>query len=154
METLTPSNVETLNSVKNGVVVATPAGNIIIRTKMWCLHIQGNTSFFSPSSVLITMEYYSSVTGGHIKQDLRYTQKPIYFSIFTNNIWSYLLWSPVVQVNHFFSGAPRSRSSYTSPPKLWLQENQRAMVDEECHGLGIQKGYLPKTIMEIPTSLG
>ena len=33
--------------------------------------------------------------GGHIKQDLRYTQKPMYFSIFTNNSWSYLLWSPV-----------------------------------------------------------
>ena len=25
---------------------------------------------------------YSSITGGHIKQDLRYTQKPIYFLFF------------------------------------------------------------------------
>ena len=29
--------------------------------------------------------------GGDIKYDLRYEQKPIYFAIFTNNIWSYLL---------------------------------------------------------------
>ena len=34
-------------------------------------------------------------TGDHTKYDLRYTQKATYFSIFTNNIWSYLLWSPV-----------------------------------------------------------
>ena len=34
--------------------------------------------------------------GGHSKQDLRYTQKPIYFIIFTNNVWSYLPWSPVI----------------------------------------------------------
>ena len=36
--------------------------------------------------------------GGHIKEDLRYTQKPTYFGIFTNNSWSYLLWSPVIAV--------------------------------------------------------
>ena len=41
--------------------------------------------FFSPS-------YY--VRGARVKQDLRYTQKPIYIHIFTNTIWSYLLWSP------------------------------------------------------------
>ena len=29
------------------------------------------------------------------EQDLRYTQKTIYLPIFTNNIWSYLLWSLV-----------------------------------------------------------
>ena len=34
--------------------------------------------------------------GNHIKQDLRYTQKPTYFSIFTHNIRSYLQWFPVV----------------------------------------------------------
>ena len=34
--------------------------------------------------------------GGHIKQDLRYTQKPTRFAIFTNSIWSYLLRSPVI----------------------------------------------------------
>ena len=40
----------------------------------------------------------STITGGHSKypQDLRYTQKPIYFFIFTNNPWSYLLGSPVI----------------------------------------------------------
>ena len=37
-----------------------------------------------------------TITGGHIKLDLRYTQKTIYSPIFTNNIWSYLLWSPVI----------------------------------------------------------
>ena len=38
----------------------------------------------------------TAITGDHSKQDLRYTQKPIYFPILTNNIWSYLLWSPVI----------------------------------------------------------
>ena len=36
-----------------------------------------------------------SITGNQIKYDLRYTRTPTYFAIFTNNIWSYLLWSPV-----------------------------------------------------------
>ena len=31
-----------------------------------------------------------------IKQDLRYTQKPIHFAFFTHNIWSGLLWSPAI----------------------------------------------------------
>ena len=35
-------------------------------------------------------------TGDHSKQDLRYTLKPIYSSSFRYNIWSYLLWSPVI----------------------------------------------------------
>ena len=34
------------------------------------------------------------IAGDHSKQDLRYIQKPIYFPIFNNNMWSYLLWSP------------------------------------------------------------
>ena len=34
-------------------------------------------------------------TGDPSKQDLRWTQKPIYSYIFTNNIWSYLLSSSV-----------------------------------------------------------
>ena len=34
-----------------------------------------------------------TTTGGHIKQDLRYTQKSVRFVTFTNNIRSYLLWS-------------------------------------------------------------
>ena len=46
-------------------------------------------NFYTPYLVLTT------VTGGHGKQDLRYTQKLIYLSIFTNNIWSYLRWAPV-----------------------------------------------------------
>ena len=37
-----------------------------------------------------------NITGDHSKQDLRYTQKPIYSPIFTNNAWSHLLWSPVI----------------------------------------------------------
>ena len=39
---------------------------------------------------------HHTITGGHSKQDLRYKQKPTYFPIFTNNIWSYLQWSPVI----------------------------------------------------------
>ena len=35
-------------------------------------------------------------TGDHIKWDPQHTQKPIYLPIFTHNIWSYLLWSPVI----------------------------------------------------------
>ena len=35
------------------------------------------------------------ITGGRNIKDLRCTQKTIYFAIFTNNIWSCLLWSPV-----------------------------------------------------------
>ena len=34
--------------------------------------------------------------GEHSKEDLRHTQKPINFPIFADNIWSYLLWSPVI----------------------------------------------------------
>ena len=40
-----------------------------------------------------------SITGEHSKYDKRYTQKPTYFPIFTNNIWSCLLWSPVIAVS-------------------------------------------------------
>ena len=36
------------------------------------------------------------ITGDHSKQDLTVQKKPIYFPILTNNIWSYLLWSPVI----------------------------------------------------------
>ena len=36
------------------------------------------------------------ITADHSKKDLRYTQKPIYLSIFTYNIWSYLLCPPVI----------------------------------------------------------
>ena len=61
----------------------------------------------SPASGLaIRLEYLVlisaiNITGDHIKQDLRYTQKkPIYFAFFTNNIWSYLLWSPVIVEEH------------------------------------------------------
>ena len=36
-----------------------------------------------------------SYGGGHSKWDLRYTQKPMYLPVLTNNIWSYLLWPPV-----------------------------------------------------------
>ena len=42
------------------------------------------------------MKSSCSITGDHTKCDLRYTQNTIRHSaIFTNNIWSYLLWSPV-----------------------------------------------------------
>ena len=34
--------------------------------------------------------------GAIVNRDLRYTQKSIYLGISTNNIWSYLLWSPVI----------------------------------------------------------
>ena len=36
------------------------------------------------------------ITGEHRKWDLRYSQKRRYLSIFTKNIWFYLLWSPVI----------------------------------------------------------
>ena len=39
------------------------------------------------------------MTGDHSKQDLRYTQKPIYLPCFTINIWSYSRWSPVTPVD-------------------------------------------------------
>ena len=43
-------------------------------------------------------------TGDHIKYDLGYLYtKTIYFAIFTNNIWSYLLWSPVIL---YYYGGP------------------------------------------------
>ena len=38
----------------------------------------------------------SAITGDHSKYGLRYKQKPIYLPTFTNNIWSYLLWSPAI----------------------------------------------------------
>ena len=38
------------------------------------------------------------IAGDHSKQDLRYTQRPIYLPVFTDNIWSYLLWSPLILV--------------------------------------------------------
>ena len=37
-----------------------------------------------------------NMTGGHSKYDLPYTPKPTYSPISTNNIWSYLLWFPVL----------------------------------------------------------
>ena len=37
----------------------------------------------------------SGITGDHSKQDLRYTQKLYIYLFLLNNIWSYLLWSPV-----------------------------------------------------------
>ena len=40
----------------------------------------------------------NTITGGHSKYDLRLTQKPLYFAIFTNNIWSYLLCPPVIPI--------------------------------------------------------
>ena len=40
------------------------------------------------------------------------TQKPIYLAIFTNNIWSYLLWSPVVDV----ADNVRCQNKYVSAP--------------------------------------
>ena len=39
---------------------------------------------------------HTPITGDPSKQDLRWTQKPIYSSIFTNNIWFYLLSSSVI----------------------------------------------------------
>ena len=38
--------------------------------------------------------------GTYSKKDLWYPQKPIYLPIFTSNIWSYLLWSPVIIEPH------------------------------------------------------
>ena len=38
----------------------------------------------------------ATITGDYSKQDLWYTQKPTYLVFLTNNIWSYLLWSPVI----------------------------------------------------------
>ena len=42
-----------------------------------------------PSSTRIELRLYRG------KQDLRYTQTPVYLAVSTNNIWSCLLWSPV-----------------------------------------------------------
>ena len=51
-----------------------------------------------------------AVSGDDSKYDLRYTQKPIYFPIFTNNICFYLLWPPVmVQKNYKQQGTGKSR---------------------------------------------
>ena len=38
----------------------------------------------------------ATITGDRSKQDLRYTLKPIYLPVFTDKIWSCLLWSPVI----------------------------------------------------------
>ena len=40
----------------------------------------------------------SLFTGDHSNQDPRYTQKPIYYTIFAKHIWSWLLCSPVNRV--------------------------------------------------------
>ena len=37
-----------------------------------------------------------TISRDHSKQDPRCSQKPLYFPIFTDKIWSYLLWSPVI----------------------------------------------------------
>ena len=38
----------------------------------------------------------TTITEDHTKQDLRYTQKPVYFAVFPANTWSYLLCPPVI----------------------------------------------------------
>ena len=48
--------------------------------------------------VIISVILSTTITGGPSKWDLRWTQKPIYSSIFTNNIGSYLLSSSVKSV--------------------------------------------------------
>ena len=56
----------------------------IYRSADWCYSKKSGTHPFS------------LFTGDQIKWDLRYTQKPIYFHVFTNKIRSYLLWPPVI----------------------------------------------------------
>ena len=50
----------------------------------------GLTSPTRSSRVLV------NITGGHSLQGLRCTQKHAHFPIFTDNIWSYLIWSPAI----------------------------------------------------------
>ena len=51
-----------------------------------------NSFFF-----LVSAHRQTNITGDPSKKDLRWTQKPIYSSIFTNNIWFYLLSSSVIE---------------------------------------------------------
>lgn len=41
-----------------------------------------------------------NITGDHSKYNLRCTQKPSHFPIFTNTLWSYLLWSSQIVEQH------------------------------------------------------
>ena len=59
------------------------------------VHRNTTTTTTTPPLPLPLLLWLFPVTGGHSKQDPRDTQKTTYFPIFTNNIWSYLLRSPV-----------------------------------------------------------
>ena len=61
----------------------------------------------------------AAITGGHVKQNLRPIQKYIYFALFTNTIWSYLLWSPV-------AGVMAATVIPTSSTRGWLRGGQTA----------------------------
>ena len=55
---------------------------------------------------------------------LWYTSKPMYLTIFTDNIWSYLLWSPVIALKR--SEAPRLRSYPQPTRKDSLRKSEEA----------------------------
>ena len=56
--------------------------------------VHGNQTLIN---IISTFEFrYTIFTEGHIKQNLRYTQKTIYFAYFTDNVSSYLLRSPAL----------------------------------------------------------
>ena len=44
--------------------------------------------------LFLVMFLNDTMTGDHGKLGLRYTQKTVYFAVFSNNVWSCLLWSP------------------------------------------------------------
>ena len=52
--------------------------------------------FFSCSPSRRNSDPGSHITGEHIKENLRYTQTHINFAIFSVNLWTYLLWLPVI----------------------------------------------------------
>ena len=59
---------------------------------------------YAEYQIVHTTDESCSLRGAiRIKYDLRYTQRPTYVPIFTDNSWSYLLWSPVIDSRTAYS---------------------------------------------------
>ena len=72
-----------------------PLVQVELSTQPWYVPVQGR-SFHTQNAAAFSTYTVLLFPGDHSKQDLHYRQKPLYFPIFTSNVWSCLLWSPVV----------------------------------------------------------
>ena len=80
-----------------------------------CGHVRKHLDEISPEPPFWWFVPLGLLRGGHSKYDLRYTQKPTYFPIFTDNIWSFLLWSlAIIIVSDILVSEIRSRTCVCS----------------------------------------